>query len=294
METFCFEIEHGRRLAWSETGAADGVPVLHCHGGLSCRLEITFADALCRRAGVRWIAPDRPGIGGSDAHPADSLLERARDLEALADHLGLERFAVSGWSAGGPHALACAALIPERVTRVIVMAGLAPLRGPRDIRALGMATDRFLFRVAPRSPRLAAAGLRPVRHAPFAMVHRSVATMLHAGPDGPALAPETADQTARALVEALRPGMLGTARDYQLLAGDWGFDPASINTPVSLWHGDRDELLPLEHSRRLAATLPQAELHPCAGVGHFLPRRRLETIWAEFGFQSTANKEPLC
>ncbi|WP_157375681.1 alpha/beta fold hydrolase [Alcanivorax hongdengensis] len=274
--------DHGsRRLGWNEVGSPSGIPVIHCHGGLSCRLESRFADRICKRHGVRWITADRPGIGASDIQPGRKLMDWAEDMAALADHLQLGRFAVSGWSAGGPYALACGAVLGRRVTRIATLAGMAPLRQGADIRALGMATDRFLFRVSPRSPRLAALGLSAARQAPSRLLRASIARMLANGPDAPFLPATLVDQVTASFSESLRPGGLGTARDYGLLAADWGFSPDQITSPVSLWHGRDDTLLPFDHATRLQAMLPSASLQALPGVGHFLLQRCLDDVLDE-------------
>lgn len=278
MDTLFLGRDRKRRLAWHEVGDPSGFAIVHCHGGLSCRLETAFADRICRERGVRWITADRPGIGGSDIQPGRKLTDWADDMAALADHLQLGRFAVSGWSAGGPYALACGAQLGDRVSQVITMAGMAPLRGARDIADLGMATDRFLFRVSPGSPRLAATGLAAARRAPPALVRASVARALSNSPDAGALPQDMADRITAALTESLRLGGLGTALDYALLAGDWGFAPARVKCPVVIWHGSEDRLLPIAHAQRLADWLPAASFRRCEGLGHFLPQRCLAEI----------------
>ena len=115
----------GRALAWSTFGDPAGSPVVWHHGGLSCRLDAQRGDTAAREAGVRLIAPDRPGIGGSDRDPGRTVASWAADVAALADHLGLDRFATVGWSAGGPHALATAAGLGDRVTRAATCGGMA-------------------------------------------------------------------------------------------------------------------------------------------------------------------------
>jgi pimeloyl-ACP methyl ester carboxylesterase len=105
----------GRNLAYLEVGSAVGSPVFHFHGHGSSRLEaLGLADA-AEKAGVRLIAFDRPGIGLSDPKLGDRLLDWPLDIAEAADHLGIQRFAVKGMSAGGPYALACAHVLPDRV-----------------------------------------------------------------------------------------------------------------------------------------------------------------------------------
>lgn len=267
----------GRQLAWRQVGAAQGVPVFHCHGGLSCAAEIDFADAQCRALGVRWLAADRPGIGDSDPQPARRLSDWAADLRALLAHLGIARIAVTGWSAGGPYALACAAALPE-VWAVATLAGMAPLRGRADIAALGMATDRLLFSLSPRSPKLAAVALAPSAHVPEALLRQAIKRMLTDSVDGASLDTETSRAVARCYRHSLRQGSRWTVQDYRLLASDWGFSLPDIRVPVDVWHGEQDTLLVAEHGQRLAAGLTNATLHRLDGYGHFLPQRHLGAV----------------
>lgn len=115
------EVGDGRRLGYATFGDPDGAPVLNCHGGLVSRTDVAPSDAVARELGLRIISPDRPGIGLTDRLPGHGIGDWARtDVAALVDHLGLDRFSVMGWSAGGPHALAVAdgawGLRPEDVT----------------------------------------------------------------------------------------------------------------------------------------------------------------------------------
>lgn len=278
----------GRSLAYCSVGPPAGRPVMHCHGGLSCRLEIAFADALCRRLGITWIAADRPGIGGSDPCSSRIITNWPEDISALADHLGIERFAVTGWSAGGPYALACAAGLPDRVTGLASVAGMAPLRGGKDIRALGMATDRFVFSHAATHPVLCAGVMQLMRSAPLAMTRASVRRMLSRGPD--LLSPDTVSAIAESFVESLSAGTGGTVQDYRLLAGNWGFSLADVQAPATIWHGKADSLLPAEHASRLGTALPNARLRILDDAGHFVLQRYCHAIFDELQGATTPDE----
>lgn len=272
----------GRRLGYCELGDPSGLALLACHGGSSCRLELRFAEALCRRGSIRLVVPDRPGIGTSDFQPDRRLADWPRDVEALADALGLERFWVMGWSAGGPYALACGWALAARVQGVLVLAGLAPLRDAAQVAQLGLALDRLLLRLGPRAPRLAAAGLDLLRALPLPAKRGALRRSLRASgdPDLGHLSGAAVDALVEAWDESLRPGGRGTAWDYRVLAEDWGFQPREVEVKVELWQGLEDRLVPPEHACRLAAEIPGARLVPLAGHGHFLPQRCLERILA--------------
>lgn len=265
----------GRRLAWSELGDPDGTPVVWHHGGLSCRLDARRGDEVARDAGVRMIAPDRPGIGRSSRDPGRTVASWAADVGALADHLGLDRFATVGWSAGGPHALAVAAGLGDRVTRVATCGGMAPIRDRADRAELGLAVDRMLIPLSRRFPWAArrvvslASGRRGAEKAKAQTLKVLGAT------DRALLADRPAAEVvlwADGRIETFRSGYAGTVDDYRAFgAPDWGFATEAVTAPVDCWQGADDDLVPRAHAERLATSLPDATLHVVDGVGHFLP-----------------------
>jgi pimeloyl-ACP methyl ester carboxylesterase len=264
------QLADGRVLAWRAVGAPSGWPVLHFHGGLSSSLEITFAHELCMAAGLRWICADRPGVGASTHVPLDSLVAIAEDVRIFADHLGLDRFDVSGWSAGVPWAIACARALPERVRRVVTIAGVAPLR-PGDVRRFGLSTDRFLFRSAGRARFAAAAWLALLRRAPLGAVRRLTGKVAQDVALPSKALDARIDLQARCFVDAIEHDLRGTITDYSLLARDWSDIARSVSQPVEVWHGERDALCRIEHGERLAVLLPDARLRRVPEAGHFLP-----------------------
>jgi len=239
------------------------------------------------RCARKWesglVAPDRPGIGSSEFQAGRRLLDWPEDVAALADRLGIERFAVLGWSAGGPYALACAHAMPERVSRAGSVSGMAPINKPGAVAELGLRADRILFPLSARWPRIAGLILSLTRLQPARMVRRSLLTALSGtgDPDAEFLASLPLEDVSRFYFESLRSGGLGTAHDYRILGGDWGFPLADVSTEVSLWHGEKDGLLPLSHAQRLAEQLPHARLFVVPERGHFLPRRHMRRILSQ-------------
>lgn len=265
----------GRRLAWSSYGDPDGAPVVWHHGGLSCRLDARRGEAVARDAGVHLIAPDRPGVGGSDRDPGRTVASWAADVAALADHLGLDRFATVGWSAGGPHALATAAGLGDRVTRVATCGGMAPIRDRADRAELGLQVDRLLIPLSHRWPWAArrVVSLASGRRGPEKAKAQTLKVL------GPADRALLAERPAEDVVlwagdgiETFRGGYGGTVDDYRAFGSpDWGFALDAVAAPVDCWQGADDALVPRAHAERLAASLPDATLHVVDGVGHFLP-----------------------
>jgi pimeloyl-ACP methyl ester carboxylesterase len=271
----------GRRLGYSEWGDTGGRPVVYFHGGLSSRLDIAFADGVCARLGVRLIAVDRPGIGLSDRHPRRQLLDWPADVAELADQIGVGRFSVLGWSAGGPHVLACAVAIPQRLAAAATSGGMAPLEHDDNVNDLGFQADRVLFPLSRRAPRLAAAGLWLAGRAPAAVVKWSLVHelgRLGAHADRQVVSRLSRAEASGFFYEALRNGAGGTVDDYRVLGDPWGFRLEHVDFKVTLFHGAEDRVEPLPHAEAMATRLPQADLQVVPGAGHFLLHRHLDQV----------------
>src|SRR3954471_16025148 len=150
-EPLTVHLPDGRRLAWYEFGDPNGLPCLFTPGTPSSGLSGRIYSAVARRTGVRLISVDKPGYGHSDFQRGRRLLDYARDVGVLADHLGLDTFAALGESGGGPHALALARAIPERLTRTVVVAGLGPA-DERWVREGMRPENRRILALAARAP----------------------------------------------------------------------------------------------------------------------------------------------
>ena len=244
-------------------GPLDGTPVISHNGSPSTRWKRPNIVSAIERSGVRMLVHDRPGYGGSTRQVGRRVADAAADVRRLADAIGWERFAVHGHSGGGPYALACAALLPGRVTRCAVGAGLAPSH------AEGV---DFFGRLDPRRGqtfRLALEGeakLRPV------MAEAAAAIMAQIAAGGPEMLPEPGQpappEQSRAIDDPAAMARLGATFadsldgwiDDQFAAiGPWGFDVAQIAVPVGIWHGSHDTRMPPAHSDWLTASIPTAE-----------------------------------
>ena len=147
----------GRELAYEVYGDPAGDPVLSFHGGLSSRLDAAPAHQAALDLGVRLISPDRPGIGRSTFQPGRRLLDWPADVAALTEALGIDRFAVMGWSCGGPYAAACGARMSDRVTAVGLLSSAVPFELVGTTKGLAR-DDRLLLFLVRSAP---ATGLRP-------------------------------------------------------------------------------------------------------------------------------------
>jgi pimeloyl-ACP methyl ester carboxylesterase len=272
----------GRRMAYAEVGDLAGQPVIYCHGFPASRLESRLVAAAAQRLGVRIIAPDRPGYGGSDFKAERALTDWAGDVDELADRLKLDRFRVLGVSGGGPYALALTSSLPERVEAVAIVCGLGPVCRPEALDPMHWPA-RLGFGTANTAPwlnRLFYGGVlgRLLKHRPdTALALLSVGAN---AADRRVLArPEVRAMVSAALREGLRQGTRGALLDMALYAREWPFDPSGIEAPLSFWHGDADATVPVCHTRLVAASLPWAEVRILAGEGHFsLPIEHADAI----------------
>lgn len=266
-------MQDGRWLTVEERGDPDGTPVVLLHGTPGCRLGVVPEDVVAAHPGVRFIAYDRPGYGGSDRLPGRRVADAARDVAELADALGLDRFSVLGRSGGAPHALACAALLPARVRRAAALVSPAP----PDAEGLswfdGMAESNVEEYTRALTDPLGFADRLAAR---AAAIRRDPAHLLVSIRDGLTdadrrivSAPAVGEMLLRNYREALRTSAYGWLDDNLALLSDWGFDPVAVTRPVLLWHGALDRFSPVGHFKWLAARIPRARpvLEPDAG--HF-------------------------
>ncbi|WP_033324063.1 alpha/beta fold hydrolase [Streptomyces yerevanensis] len=263
----------GRWLAIEEWGDPGGTPVVLLHGTPGCRSGTVPQDLVDERPGVRFIAYDRPGYGDSDRGPGRRVAHAARDVAAVADTLKLGRFAVLGRSGGAPHALACAALLPNRVRRAAAMMSLAPpdAEGLRWFDGMTQSNVEE-FTQALTDPLDFAERIS----ARAAAIRKDPAQLLVSIRDGLTdsdrriiAQPAISEMLLRTFREALRSSAYGWIDDDLALLSNWGFDPASIIRPVLLWHGAQDTLSPVSHFEWLAERIPRARPVLDPEAGHF-------------------------
>jgi pimeloyl-ACP methyl ester carboxylesterase len=258
----------GRELAYEEYGDPDGDPVLSFHGGLSSRLDAAPAHQAALDLGVRLLSPDRPGIGRSTFLPGRRLLDWPADVGALTDALGIDRFAVMGWSCGGPYAAVCGARMSDRITAVGLLSSAVPFELVGTTKGLAR-DDRILLFLVRRAPRLAATLLRvTIGEASEMRLYREIRRSFPAV-DRAALAERGSIVDAVAFVkESMRQGAEGCLQDYRVFGSPWGFDLSEVTVPVQIWEGEEDDSGPPEYRELLLRHLPQAQLSLVPGEGH--------------------------
>jgi pimeloyl-ACP methyl ester carboxylesterase len=264
----------GRTLAYEVVGDPDGTPVFWQHGTGDSRLCKHPDDAVTAALGVKLVTADRPGVGGSSPRKPRTILDWVVDAEAIADAAGLERFVVAGHSGGGPHALAIAARLGDRVTKVGLAASIAPFDRPVDQGGVdqGMVKDKDLklvFKLAHVKWMASAVGKVEAKH--YAKhLHGFVA---HCAEEWPADHDVFTDPVLEPMFEAefgaaFAQGGVGALDDMWGFL-DWGFCPEDVMQHVEMWVGDADDILDPEMSTSLAKRLPDAMLHTWPDAGHY-------------------------
>lgn len=272
----------GRLLRIECSGDPAGRPVFLFHGMPGSRVGPRPRPMFLYQRGTRLISYDRPGYGGSDRRPGRRVVDAVEDVTVVADALGVDRFAVVGRSGGAPHALACAALLPHRVTRAAALVTLAP----QDAEGLdwfaGMASHNAReFRSVLTDPRGFVADLIPrsaaIRSDPARLLEELRGDLtdedrMIVSDDG------IRSMLLRNYHEALRTSPYGWIDDALALTGPWGFDPAEIKVAVLLWHAGKDVFTPSAHSSWLAARIPRAVTVHEPAAAHFAAIRALPDV----------------
>jgi len=258
----------GRWLAYTEFGDPGGRPVLFFHGTPGYRRNPWATDAQLRSAGVRLIAPDRPGVGRSTRQPRRRLLDWPDDVEHLTDALGLDRFAVVGFSNGGPHAAACAYTLGPRLTGTALVAPMPPLDPPETLRRLGVPTWYYpLARRAPWALRTLFAVLVALARRNPQRAERILLSDASEADRRLFAQPELAGRFGADLAGA---GSRGVVDDERLIREPWGFEPAAVHSPVHLWLGEQDRLVPTDVWLARSNSFPVCDTTVVPGAGHFL------------------------
>ncbi|QLH79621.1 alpha/beta hydrolase [Halosimplex rubrum] len=244
----------GRRLAYGECGTPDGDPVVFLHGTPGSRRLGVLVDDAARAAGIRVLAPDRPGFGRSTDWSGRRPTDAPAWVEPLLADAGVERARVLAFSGGAADALALGATRPDLVDRIDLVSGAAP----PSVAAATPRLQRLLGRLAATTPRLLGAILRGQTR----LAERTgPSTVLAQYTDDPGQIPADAAELVRAdFLEALGRSRDGAVTELAWIAEGWGVSPADVTVPVRLWHGGGDANVPVEDAERLRDRLPDAEL----------------------------------
>jgi pimeloyl-ACP methyl ester carboxylesterase len=291
MKTTMLRTKDGRQLCYAQWGDPAGAPIFSLHGTPGCRLNRYPDEAALANIGARVITYDRPGYGRSDRNPGRRVVDCAPDVQAIADAEGIDHFVIVGGSGGGPHALAVAARLPDRVTFVRCIVGIVPYEttgfdwfagmDPENVKEFGwaLAGEETLYRE-----------LSKEAEATVARVSADASNML--GPeweipeaDRAVLAhPMVMQVTREAVPETFVNGPWGWVDDDLAFTQPWGFDVSEITIPAEVHYGTQDVLVPAGHGEWLAANVPAAKVVISDNEGHTSsPERRLQLLQSMIG-----------
>jgi pimeloyl-ACP methyl ester carboxylesterase len=271
MSTELLELEAGRFLEYRVSGPAGGVPLIFQHGTPGAAAPIRALERAAHARGLRLVTTSRPGYGGSGRLRGRSVVDVADDVRALVRVIGSDRCLIAGWSGGGPHALACAARVPQAAA-ALVIAGVAPFGVPGLEFTAGMGEENLTeFGKAVEGEEV----LRPylevqrefLRAATVDGIMAALSTLLP-DVDRAVMTAEFAEDMVAGFHEALSTSADGWIDDDLAFVRPWGFRLEEISIPVLIWQGSADLMVPFSHGEWLASSVPGATAHLEAGEGH--------------------------
>lgn len=275
-------LSDGTTIGYAEYGDPGGIPLLYFHGWPGSRLQAKIIDEPARRRGIRVIAPDRPGIGLSSPASLCSIRQWTETVGHFADASGIDRFLVLGVSGGGPYALACGSVMPERILAAGACCSAPPLSLIDNLAGLHW-LYRLLITIDRRSPRLSvllmASTRLYVRGLPKAFFLTPLIALLP-GPDRRAMVrTEYLLPIAEAVQEAYRQGAAHVIRDARRIRDPWGFDLETVPLAFHFWHGCRDRNIPIKMVRFISRRVPKSVERIYENDGHYsLPLLRSGAI----------------
>jgi pimeloyl-ACP methyl ester carboxylesterase len=287
------QLKDGRTLAYAEIGDPVGAPVFYFHGLPGSRSDfdrLGVPEALAG-SGVRLIGVDRPGFGASNFQPGRRYDDWPADFATVADELGIGRFAVLGYSAGGPYVIACARALADRLTFAGIVSGVGPAETPRFRHGMAK-TDAIMTRLARIARPLARLAIkqatRTAERSPEKFSRQFDKDL--SAPDLELHRDPVFRQAVREIfLESTRQGPDGVVHEYRLNATRWGFAFEEVDFPIQLWHGDADAIVPPHHAKYVAGRLANAKLTVLPGVGHLhTPARWHDFFTAAAAVHATA------
>lgn len=273
-------LEDGRRLGFAEFGNPTGIPVFHFHGAGSSRLERPALEGMLIQMGIHFITVDRPGHGLSDFQPNRHLIDWPRDVRQLADHLGIHKFYVEGYSAGGPHALACAHQLPGRVIAGAAVSSVAPMSRPNAYEGMPI-LNQLLARSSRHIPWLTKLIRKVMRVMVMSDLDKATRQLMSSIPEADKsvlYASQNFDLFVSSIREGFRRGSQGVAQDDVVCNREWGFSLKDVQPRIDIWHGEVDVNVPVHASRYLEAILPNRRSICLPGEGHFMIFQHWEEI----------------
>lgn len=266
------KLRDGRVLGYTEYGDPKGKPVFHFNGSGGSRLEHPVDTSILTELGIRYISTDRPGHGISTAQPGRELLDWPDDISSLADHLGIDKFFVLGWSAGGPHALACAYKHQDRIISGALVGGLAPPDRPKPYQGYSgiLKLIMFLGRNFPKLVYVFRRMSAKLINKPSGDIGDKFIKSMPKVDQKPFENIEIKEMFVADIKEGYIQGGDGPARDDIIINFPWKFDIKNIQSRFDIWQGDKDKNVPLNQGQYLADLLPNSNFHLLKDKGHML------------------------
>jgi pimeloyl-ACP methyl ester carboxylesterase len=272
----------GRDLEVLVDGPQGGTVLLFHSGTPSAAVRNPLITNPAAKRGLRVVCYSRPGYASSTPSPGRSVADAAEDVEAILDALAAERFLTLGWSGGGPHALACAALLSERCLAAATIAGVAPYGAAGLDWLSGMGQDNIDEFGAALEGEVAVSEFLEKAAADLAQVTGPVLADalggLASGVDKAALTGELADVLAESFRRSVSTGIAGWRDDDLAFTRPWGFELKSMRVPVAIWQGARDLMVPFDHGRWLAANVAGAQSRLLDDEGHISLLNHIDRI----------------
>jgi pimeloyl-ACP methyl ester carboxylesterase len=270
--SFSLTLADGRSLDVAVSGPEGGTPLVVHHGTPGERSQYApFAEAAAAR-GLRYVSYSRPGYGGSSRQPGRVVADCATDTAAILAQLGADRCYTVGASGGGPHALACAAVLADQVLGCATVAGVGPF-GAAELDFLeGMGRENHEeFGATLAGPAALQTYLEHEARTLAEVTGEQVAAALGdlvSPVDVAALTGDFAAYVAASLRQSVAGGIWGWFDDDLAFTRPWGFELDRIGVPVAVWQGSQDRMVPYAHGRWLAAHLPGARAKLFPDEGH--------------------------
>jgi pimeloyl-ACP methyl ester carboxylesterase len=270
MEAQTLVLADGRELSWWSYGDPDGTPVIFSHGLSDSRLIRNPDDALTASLGVWVIAADQPGVGGSSPQPGRHMADWGPDMEQLADHVGLGQFAVAGHSGGGPHALAVAAHLPDRVTGGVLASPVGPFDEDGFAKMLVMKDLKLVVKLHHLHRIIRLAYASDVKKAKKDLGDFVDATA-HDDPSDADTFNRSPEQR-QMFEDSFTAGMVQDEEgvyEMTMALWRWGFELEDVPQPFTVFYGDADDIIAPAMPERVAQRLPQATAVAWPGAGHY-------------------------
>ena len=275
-------LKDGRSLCYIEYGNLTGKPVLFFHSLIASRLQGPPNSSQLKKLNIRLIVPDRPGYGKSTHKPDRSLLDWAHDVEELADQLQLDKFYIAGYSAGGPHAAACAYYLPDRCIRLGLISSMWPFESLKELTGMRPSV-KMVLALARHSPKLLLPFLRimakSIHKDPSDYIKRLTSDWAKSDLNllkNPYVMAELSD----CFREAVRNGTDGLFNEHFLLAKLWGFKLSEIKSETMIWHGEIDTIVPFE-TLNIVKQIPNNTLTSYPNEGHLLLLEHWQEIFKD-------------